>query len=1062
MVTTLKHRFDSLVPDDGDPDIVGPDEWDDDHISDHAFVVLGSIPTNLTGARQLTNSGLLSLTDAGAGSTVTLGVSSAAVVSAVQAAGAALTRVNDTNVTLTLGGTPGTALLQATSMTLGWTGFLGLTRGGTHADLSATGGTGQYLKQASVGADITVGTIAAGDLPGSFSGFANPSASIGLSAVNGSATTAMRSDAAPALSQTIAPTWTGLHKWNATLGVTPDDTAAGILLATAGTAAAGAQQISPSLHFRGSGWKTTATAGAQVVDFRNYLLPVQGTTASDIALVWEAGVNGTYETAMYYQYANHGPFGLNGYLNVNSFVNATTGFQVGGLAPSGNVLRGQGTYFASDVLQVTDDTNVTMTLGGSPTVALLAATSLTLGWTGTLAIARGGTGSATPFANPSASLGLAAVNGTATTFMRSDAAPALSQAIAPTWSNVHIFAPGSGNYGLKFNGARQWGLAVLTGNGDLVFDDISGATRFVNFAASGAGAMFNGYLAVGYNGTAPTNVTRGDSTVSRIRVGADAAMTSGYVVDVSGAGQFDQSNTQATYIEGVALTNKQASDASHTVQQSPSLRFTAHVWNTAVTAADNSFDMRETLIPTSAVVPSAKMTWRWSNNGGAFVEKMSLSDIGILDLATGYRIGGAAASGNFLRGNGTNFVSASITAGDLPGSFSGFANPSASVGLAAVNGAATTAMRSDAAPALSQAINPTWTSTHNWTRSVTGVYWQTWASTAATAVTWGFANNAGPTMSIDEVGVAQRLVIYGSAAASGGGIAVVNWLRAGSGAAPTNVTAGDFTAARGVFGGNIAFLTNETLLNVGGYFHTTFNSGTRPASDTTNGGLAVGWNYSVGNAEVGIWNIYDNAGLSFTFSQKTGASTHTDLFKLSTAGALFSAYLKVGSTTVVPTNTTAGDFTTTRGFITNLSVGTQTVASGAGADLLILASGTRSTLKLGDDTANGYQRIEMQSRYTGASGDGRWMFESTQIEFYFYSLSAPGYIWRAFPTGEMGFGGQVPVANVAFSLPNKTYEFKFGNSLPAVGFSVPHAVVPVQDASGNLCYIPLYNGYTTP
>ena len=35
-----------------------------------------------------------------------------------------LTRVNDTNVTLTLGGTPSTALLQAVSLTLGWTGTL--------------------------------------------------------------------------------------------------------------------------------------------------------------------------------------------------------------------------------------------------------------------------------------------------------------------------------------------------------------------------------------------------------------------------------------------------------------------------------------------------------------------------------------------------------------------------------------------------------------------------------------------------------------------------------------------------------------------------------------------------------------------------------------------------------------------------------------------------------------------------------------------------------------------------------------------------------------------------
>lgn len=53
---------------------------------------------------------------------------------------AALTKTNDTNVTLTLGGTPTTALLHATSLTLGWTGQLALTRGGTNASLTATAG----------------------------------------------------------------------------------------------------------------------------------------------------------------------------------------------------------------------------------------------------------------------------------------------------------------------------------------------------------------------------------------------------------------------------------------------------------------------------------------------------------------------------------------------------------------------------------------------------------------------------------------------------------------------------------------------------------------------------------------------------------------------------------------------------------------------------------------------------------------------------------------------------------------------------------------------------------
>lgn len=82
------------------------------------------------------------------------------------------------------------------------------------------------------------------------------------------------------------------------------------------------------------------------------------------------------------------------------FFNATPIVQ-----PTGNVLTalqnlGLGaslTIPASSVssgaaLTKTDDTNVTLTLGGSPTTALIAAASITVGWTGTLAESRGGTG----------------------------------------------------------------------------------------------------------------------------------------------------------------------------------------------------------------------------------------------------------------------------------------------------------------------------------------------------------------------------------------------------------------------------------------------------------------------------------------------------------------------------------------------------------------------------------------------------------------------------------------------------------------------------------------------
>lgn len=43
---------------------------------------------------------------------------------------------------------------------------------------------------------------------------ANPTASVGLTAVNGTASTFLRSDGAPALSVTITPVWTGLHQFS--------------------------------------------------------------------------------------------------------------------------------------------------------------------------------------------------------------------------------------------------------------------------------------------------------------------------------------------------------------------------------------------------------------------------------------------------------------------------------------------------------------------------------------------------------------------------------------------------------------------------------------------------------------------------------------------------------------------------------------------------------------------------------------------------------------------------------------------------------------------------------
>lgn len=84
---------------------------------------------------------------------------------------------------------------------------------------------------------------------------------------------------------------------------------------------------------------------------------------------------------------------------------------------------------------------------GNTATGLLSKATLTAGTNititngnGTITIAASGGGTA---ANPTASLGLTAVNGSATSYMRSDAAPALDQSIAPTWTGQHTFAAGT-------------------------------------------------------------------------------------------------------------------------------------------------------------------------------------------------------------------------------------------------------------------------------------------------------------------------------------------------------------------------------------------------------------------------------------------------------------------------------------------------------------------------------------------------------------------------------------------------------------------------------------------
>lgn len=219
--------------------------------------------------------------------------------------------------------------------------------------------TGAVTRAQPAFADLS-GTASAAQLPGSFNGFANPTASVGLSAVNGSAATAMRSDAAPALSQSIAPTWTGVHTFTpmarssgvaAYLTVTtPADTAL-----TAGTEAIGLNFTAATRQHASN--TTVATQRERVFDAPTYSFATSGGTITDaINTDFVDPVAGTNATLSNIYSLRAGNVKLTGAVVTSGLVTKTT---------SGNV-----TLAGTDYILVVNKSSgqaTTVTLPSSPT-----------------------------------------------------------------------------------------------------------------------------------------------------------------------------------------------------------------------------------------------------------------------------------------------------------------------------------------------------------------------------------------------------------------------------------------------------------------------------------------------------------------------------------------------------------------------------------------------------------------------------------------------------------------------------------------------------------------------
>lgn len=547
---------------------------------------------------------------------------------------AALSKVDDTNVTMSLTGSPLTALLQAVTMTLGWTGQLSVPRGGTgltsamayavlcggttstgpFQSIASVGTTGQFLMSNGPGALPTFATVPGGGTVSA--GLINQLAWYAASGdtVSGLATAAngvliTSAGSVPSISSTLPNglsmgTPASLTLTNASglpisgisglgtgvasalavnvgtsgsfvvnggvLGTPSSGTLTNCtgLIPSTGLSATGTPSNTTFLRGDNS-WATPASGVNSVSGTANRITSTGGANPVidiDATYVGQTSITtlGIITTGLWS--ANtivpiHGGTGLSAYTlgdtlysnTTNSLAalpgNTTTTKQYLSQTGTGTVSAAPSwaTISGSDItgaaLTKTDDTNVTLTLGGTPATSLLRAASLTLGWTGTLAVSRGGSGlgSLTAFA-------LMAGGTTSTGAMQQVSVAPSGQLLQSNGAAALPSFTGTPNLGTPSAGTLTNcnGLAISSGTtGTLPLNRIALASPQVTVITSGSGTyttpantfylrveMAGGGAGGNGSGTGPGAATAGGTT----SFGAQSATGGSINAGVGGSG----------------------------------------------------------------------------------------------------------------------------------------------------------------------------------------------------------------------------------------------------------------------------------------------------------------------------------------------------------------------------------------------------------------------------------------------------------------------------------------------------------------------------------------------
>lgn len=145
----------------------------------------------------------------------------------------------------------------------------------------------------------------------------------------------------------------------------------------------------------------------------------------------------------------------------------------------------------------------------------------------------------TSVANPTGTIGLTAVNGVATSAIRSDGAPALSQSIAPTWTGTHLFrgAVSTGTTTQVSPGVRGTAASIMLSNGTPAADSRnweifnSAGGTFALSAINDAASVSTDAIVITRSGTTISNASfaQKDFTVGTTSVSPFSAANRGSI-----------------------------------------------------------------------------------------------------------------------------------------------------------------------------------------------------------------------------------------------------------------------------------------------------------------------------------------------------------------------------------------------------------------------------------------------------------------------------------------------------------------------------------------------------